>query len=232
MLGADCGRVRRINDGGNRITLTDPRIEAAIRKHNVKLTVIDPIQSHLPASMSMGRAESVRPMLTHLENVAERTNSAVLLVGHVTKGRGKAQHRGLGSVDIINSVPSALFLGRAESLDRDVRAIAHGKSNYTELASTQCFRLNKKDGFVWLGESDVTVDDIMNFNASKLREDKSKIDEAADFLSELLSDGSVPANEAIELADEAGISKRTLLRAKESIGADSKRVDGHWLWSL
>jgi hypothetical protein len=41
-------------------------------------------------------------MLTHLENVAERTNSAFLLVGHVTKGNGKAQHRGLGSIDILN----------------------------------------------------------------------------------------------------------------------------------
>ena len=57
MLGADCNRVHRINDGGNRLTLTDERIEAAIRKYNVKLTIIDPIQSHLPSSMSMGRAE-------------------------------------------------------------------------------------------------------------------------------------------------------------------------------
>jgi predicted ATP-dependent serine protease len=232
MLGADCGRIHRINDAGNRITLTDPRIESAIRKHGVKLTVIDPIQSHLPLSMSMGRAESVRPMLTHLEHVAERTQSAILLVGHVTKGRGKTNHRGLGSVDIVNSVPSVLYLGRAEGLDRDVRAVAHGKSNFSELADTQIFRLNKKDGFQWLGESDVSPEDIMNFNASRAREDKSKIGEAVDFLSELLSEGSVPATEAIELADEAGISKRTLLRAKEAVGADSKRVDGHWIWSL
>ena len=116
-LGADCSRIHRINDSGKRLTLTDERIEAAIRKHNVKLMVIDPIQSHLPHSTSMGRAESVRPMLTHLERVAERTQSAILLVGHVTKGRGKAQHRGLGSVDIVNSVPSVLYLGKAESLD-------------------------------------------------------------------------------------------------------------------
>ena len=233
MLGADCDKIYRINDGGQRLTLTDERIEAAIRKHNVKLTIIDPIQSHLPSSMSMGRAESVRPMLTHLENVAARTQSAILLIGHVTKGSGKAQHRGLGSVDIVNSVPSVLYLGRAEGLDRDVRAVANGKNNFTELGATQLFRLNKADGFSWLGESDITPDDILGFNAKKNKEDKSKIEEASDFLMELFAESSsIPANEAIELADEEGISKRTLLRAKEAAGIQSKRVDGFWVWSV
>jgi len=233
MLGADCSRIHRINDGGNRLTLTDERIEAAIRKYNVRLTIIDPIQSHLPSSMSMGRAESVRPMLTHLENVAERTQSSILLVGHVTKGNGKAQHRGLGSIDIINSVPTVMYLGRADGLPRDVRAVAQGKNNLAEMAVAQTFRLNKTDGFQWIGESDVTPDDILGFNAKKSKEAMSKVDEAADFLMDLLSDvDSVAATEVIELADEAGISKRTLLRAKDSAGVTSKRVDGHWIWSL
>ena len=165
----------------------------------MKLTIIDPIQSHLPASMSMGRAESVRPMLTHLEKVAERTQSVIMLVGHVTKGSGKAQHRGLGSIDIINSVPCAMYLGRAEGLDRDVRAIAQGKNNLSEIATTQTFRLNKTDGFQWLGESDVTPDDILGFNAKKARADKSRLDEAAEFLIDLLSEGDIPATEAMSL---------------------------------
>jgi hypothetical protein len=232
ILGADCSRIHRINDADKLLTLTDSRIEAAIVKHNVKLTIFDPIQSYLPSSMSMSRAESVRPMLTHLEHVAERTGSAILCIGHVTKGRGKAQHRGLGSVDMVNAVPSVMFLGKAEGYDHDVRVVAHGKSNFAELGVSQLFKLNKADGFQWLGECDVTPDDIMNFSASKVREDKSKIDEAADFLMDLLSAGGVPATEAIELADEAGISKRTLERARTVIAVKARRVDGHWVWSL
>jgi RecA-family ATPase len=111
-------------------------------------------------------------MLTHLEAVAERTQSAVLLIGHVTKGRGKAQHRGLGSIDIINSVPSVLYLGRAEGLERVERAVANGKNNFAELAPTQTFRLNKTDGFQWLGESDITPDDILSFSARKSKEEE------------------------------------------------------------
>jgi hypothetical protein len=165
--------------------------------------------------------------------VAEKTQSTFILVSHISKGRGKAQHRGLGSVDFVNSVPSAIYLGRAEGLDADVRAVAHGKSNYAHLGPTQLFRLNKTDGFSWMGEGeDITPDDIMRFNAARARENKNKISEAADFLCEILSEGSVPATEAIELAEDMGISKRTLERARKSANIKSKRVDGPWMWSL
>ena len=167
MLGADCTRIHRINENTKRLTLTDKRIEAAIRKHNAKLVVLDPIQSLLDERFSMNRSESVRPALMHLERVAERTDSTIILVGHISKGRGSAQHRGLGSVDIVNAVPSVLCLGKAEGLESDVRAVAHLKGNYTELGVTQLFRLSKAEGFSWAGEdATITPEDIMNYSIS------------------------------------------------------------------
>ena len=232
MLGADCSKIHTIIDTDKRLTLTDERIEAAIRKHNAKYIVIDPIQNYFTENFSMNRAESVRPALTHLERVAERTGAAILIVGHIAKGRGKAQHKGLGSVDMVNSVPSVLLLGKAEGLHADERVIAHMKGNFSELGSSIKFRLSKTDGFQWMGECDITPDEIINFNARKAKEDKSKIDEAIDFLEEMLADGEIPASEAIELADEAGISKRTLDRARKELDVTSKKSEGHWVWSL
>ena len=162
ILGADCSKIHSINDADKRLTLTDERIEAAIRKHNAKYVVIDPIQSYLSENFSMNRAESARPALIHLEQVAERTGSAILIVGHISKGRGKAQHKGLGSVDMVNAVPSVLMLGKAEGLEPDERVITHLKGNFSELGASQKFRLNKSDGFQWLGECDITPDDIIN----------------------------------------------------------------------
>jgi len=232
MLGADCSRIHTIIDTDKRLTLTDERIEAAICKHNAKFVVIDPVQNYFSENFSMNRAESVRPALTHLERVAERTGSAILIVGHIAKGRGKAQHKGLGSVDMVNSVPSVLLLGKAEGLNADERVIAHMKGNFSELGSSIKFRLSKADGFQWMGECDITPDDIINFNARKAKEDKSKIDEAIDFLEEILADGEIPASEAIELAAEVGISKRTLDRARKELDVTSKKSEGHWVWSL
>ena len=65
MLGADCTKIHRINDGEKRLTLTDERIEAAIRKHNAAFVVLDPLQSYLDVNFSMNRAESIRPAFTH-----------------------------------------------------------------------------------------------------------------------------------------------------------------------
>ncbi len=232
MLGADCTKIHSITDSGKRLTLTDSRIEAAIRKHNAKYICIDPVQSYLSDSFSMNRAESVRPALMHLERVAERTQSAILLVGHISKGRGKAQHKGLGSVDLVNAVPSVLLLGRAAGLEPDERVISHMKGNFTELGLSQKFRLNKTDGFQWMGECDITPDEIINFNAKKDKEDRGKISEAVEFLSEILADGALSTAEVIELAEESGIAKRTLERARKEMGVKSSKVDGVWTMEL
>jgi predicted ATP-dependent serine protease len=232
MLGADCTKIHSINDSGKRLTLTDGRIESAIRKHSAKFVVIDPIQSYLAENFSMNRAESVRPALMHLERVAERTQSAIMVIGHISKGRGKAQHKGLGSVDIVKAVTSVLLLGRAEGLEPDERVICHLKGNFTELGMSQKFRLNKTNGFQWVGESDITPDDIINYNAKKEKEDKSKIEEAADFLSEILAGGALPTAEVIELAEDSGIAKRTLERARKEMGVKSEKVDGVWTMGM
>jgi hypothetical protein len=232
MLGADCTKIHSINDSAKRLTLTDGRIEAAIRKHNARFVVIDPVQSYLSDNFSMNRAESVRPALMYLESVAERTQSAIMIVGHISKGRGKAQHKGLGSVDLVNAVPSVLLLGRAEGLEQDERVISHLKGNFTELGLSQKFRLNKADGFQWMGECDITPDEIINYNAKKEKEDRSKISEAADFLSEILAEGALPTSEVIEMAEESGIAKRTLERARREMGVKSSKVDGVWTMEL
>jgi hypothetical protein len=229
MLGADCSRVHVIDDSDKPLTLTDERIEAAILRHNAKLTILDPVQHFFGGGISMNRAESVRPALTNLERVAERTNSVILLVGHLSKARGSAQHRALGSVDIINAVPSALFLGKAEGYDDDVRIAAHGKSNFSELGRSQMFRLSKKSGFEWLGECDATADEV----TAHIRSSRStRTEEAVNFIQDLLDENAMLATEIEEIAANSGIAERTLKRAKKLAGVKTARVDGHWQWSI
>jgi len=179
-------------------------------------------------------------MFMHLERVAQRTQSAVILVAHINKGRGKAQHKALGSVDIVNAVVSAMCLGKAEGLDEDVIALAHLKANLTKFAKTRLFRLSEADGFSWLGESDLTPEDILGFKGARSSYDdedfesigKSKLEEAKDFLFDILESGSVPAAEAIETAEDEGISKITLDRARKSIGVKATKIKDCWVWSI
>jgi hypothetical protein len=58
-------------------------LEFAIRAHNVKLVVIDPLTNHLEASIY--DAKQTRQALRPLEGIAERTGAAIVLFLHTIK---------------------------------------------------------------------------------------------------------------------------------------------------
>jgi hypothetical protein len=69
-------------------------------------------------------------------------------------------------------------------------------------------------------------------------DERSAIDDAEDFLRQLLKEGVVSRRQIMQEAEEAGISERTLKRAKSRLGVEANRVSdgnegkGHWEWSL
>ena len=69
--GADLDRVLVIDDRESMLTLTDKRIERAIRENQAKLLIIDPIQAFLGAQVDMNRANEVRPIFRALGEIAE-----------------------------------------------------------------------------------------------------------------------------------------------------------------
>jgi len=228
ILGADCSKIHSIDVSEEPLSLTDERIEAAIRRYDAKAFVCDPIQAHLSANISMNRAESIRPAFMHLAKVAERTNCAIILVGHLNKSRVVAQYKGLGSVDIVNAVPSVLYLGVTDSA-AGIRAVVHGKSNFAEQGASQSFRLSKKDGFEWLGECDAVIDDVISGDSTGRM---SKLEIASEFLRDILAEEAMDSVELSALAEEHGIRMATLKRAKENIGVEAKKVAGRWRTSL
>ncbi len=69
-------------------------------------------------------------------------------------------------------------------------------------------------------------------------DDKSAVDEAGAFLDDLLADGPVPSREVQRQADEAGISRSTLRRAKTARGVVVRKQGGRfgdekqrWEWT-
>lgn len=57
-------------------------------------------------------------MLKRISAIAERTQCAVILVGHMNKAQGlKSGYRGLGSIDFRASARSVLLVGRLKSSD-------------------------------------------------------------------------------------------------------------------
>ena len=158
--GADCSRVLVIDESRRELTLCDERLEQAIRETGARLIVLDPLQAYLGSDVDMHRANEVRPMLKRISAIAERTQCAVILVGHMNKAQGlKSGYRGLGSIDFRASARSVLLVGRLKSSDT-LRVVAQDKNSLAPEGPSIAFELHPEHGFQWKGICDATVNDV------------------------------------------------------------------------
>jgi hypothetical protein len=219
-----------INDSDYPLTIGDPRIENAIKETGAKLTVFDPLSSYMETCTGAG---AIRPLLTELADMAARTNCTVCGIAHLNKHGGKSQYRTLGSIDLTAVSRSMITVGKMPD-DEEIRIFVHSKSNLTAPAKPQAFAFDEENGIVWLGEVDITLDELLDGEFDKKRRAKaqSKRENAKDFITATLSNGVTPATEMKSLAESAGISKNTLERAKSELGVKSIRNSDAWHWAL
>ena len=224
--GADLDRVLVIDDSEVQLTLSDERIEKAIIENNARLVIIDPIQAYLGADVDMNRANEVRPIFMRLGQVAQRTGCAILLIGHLNKAAGmQSLQRGLGSIDIAAAVRSVMFIGKLKH-DPTMRILTHEKSSLAPPGVSLAFSLGDKGGFRWVGEYDITADEILS-GIEPQRETKTQ--QAKDLICTLLAGGKQVLSEDIDKAAlERGIPGRTVRDAKRELGdaLKSKIVEG------
>ena len=227
-VGADCERVLVIDENEVELTLSDERLEQAIKKTDAKVIVLDPIQAYLGGNVDMHRANEIRPIMKRLALLAERTGCAVILIGHMNKmGGAKSAYRGLGSIDIRAAVRSVLVVGRVRD-EPTLRIVAHDKSNLAPEGKSIAFELDPDTGFHWKGYCETTVDELLCGNGSLL----SKTAQAEKLLKDLLSEGEMLSEEITSQAKELDISNRTLKIAKQNIGVKSFRKGDKWYSSL
>ena len=224
--GADLDRVLVIDDSEVQLTLSDERIEKAIIENNARLVIIDPIQAYLGADVDMNRANEVRPIFMRLGQVAQRTGSAILLIGHLNKAAGmQSLQRGLGSIDIAAAVRSVMFIGKLKH-DPTMRILTHEKSSLAPPGVSLAFSLGDEGGFRWVGEYDITADEMLS-GIEPQRETKTQ--QAKDLICTLLAGGKQVLSEDIDKAAlERGIPGRTVRDAKRELGdaLKSKIVEG------
>ena len=225
---ADLDRVLVIDEAKQELSLSDERIERAIRQTGARLIILDPIQAYMGEKTDMNRANEVRPMFRRLADVAERTGCAVILIGHLNKAAGgQSAYRGLGSIDFRAAARSVLLIGRVKR-EPNVRVIVHDKSSLAPEGKPIAFCLDPETGFSWIGEYDITADELLSGAGGN---NATKTEQAERLILDLLADGKELASEDIvKAAAEAGISERTVQNAKRNMGSvlGAKRVGGQW----
>ena len=216
-------------------------IEAAIERVGFVLVIIDSLMAFLPGDVNSHRDQDVRRALAPLARLAERTGAAVVVVRHLNKGTGgNALYRGGGSIGIVGAVRSWLLIAKHPE-DDGLRVLASIKSNLAAPAPSLVFGLASNEGGAvrvdWKGETGLDASALLS--APTDHEERSALSEAQEFLREGLAVGPEPAADVRDEAESAGIAKRTLDRARQSLGVAAeregepgKRGGGTWFWRL
>ena len=215
--GADMTRVRFINEDEKQLSMTDDRIEKAIRQNSVRLMIMDPIQAYLGANVDMNRANEIRPLFRHLSTIAERTGCAIVLIGHLNKSSGsQSDYRSLGSIDIAAAVRSILFVEKVEKeKEQDIRVVYQQKDSLAKKENPVAFSLGE-GGLKWLGEYDISIEDLLMGKAGTKKE--TKLEKAQKLILELLTKRKVMCLEELEAELLAyGISSRTGRDARKQL---------------
>jgi AAA domain len=221
-----------------------------VEAEDAELLVIDPLTAHLPAEVNSWRDQSVRLALAPLHGLAERQRCAVLAVVHLNKALSAEPLRRIGgSIGIPAAARSVLLLARDPD-DDGQRVLAHVKCNVAPQAPSLVYVLDpivlpavhgapavETVRLREVGESAHRGSDLLSAVSGGDPEERSARDEAVAFLRDELSEGARPAKEIQEAARDAGVSRRTLERAKQKLRVESVReggiaASGIWLWRL
>lgn len=220
--------------GHFQLTTDLPHLEHASTEHNAVLVVIDPLSAYLGEKDSYKDAE-VRRVLGPLSMMAERTGVAVVGIMHLNKNeQRKALYRALNSIAFVAAARAVFAV--AEDQDTEGRILFLPlKMNLAPKPPGLAYRL---DGprIVWDAEP-VTADAESALRGADLPEERAERVQAVEVLKELLQAGSMKAEAVKKEAAQAGITERTLIRAKAALRVKSRRVGGlgsagWWEWSL
>ena len=225
-----------------------------IEKVKALLVVIDPFEGFLDEKTDPNANPSVREAMAALGWVASRTQTCIVVVRHLTKDprATKAKYRGSGSIAITGAARSNWHIG-PNPKDDTTKVFAPVKNNDSApgTISTLSFRIIgvqiehddltepiEAPAIEWLGEVDVTADEVLTGRGGSIflygnDEDEdagqrgaapNKRQSAEEFLKEALADGQKHDSEEILQQGQAqGLKRGTIWNARKKVGVQCKK---------
>jgi hypothetical protein len=240
--GADLERITILDgmpteDGVRLLDLPEdvPSLKASVEHDEAALLIIDPVLTML--SGDAYKDTEARKALTPLRDMAEETGVTVVAVRHLNKNTSlSAIQRGGGNMGLIGVARAGAFFAHHPEID-GLRVMAPHKSNLAEKQPSLQYvvvgwAIDENIGRVeWRGATEHDANSLASGPASPA--EKTKQDEAMEFLRDELADGPEWARTIYQDAHSAGISRGTLLIAKSTLRVRSEKVGTQgWQWSL
>ena len=220
-----------------------------IHQTNAALVVVDPLIEFIDGKTDAHKSQPVRQALAALNALARESTVAIVVIIHLNKGASTdplIRHE--GSAAFTQVLRGAMLLGPdpndPEGERGSRRVLAVSSSNLAQLAPSLLYEIRTATvlgdtgeeivtaEITCVGESDATGCDLLGSHDNK--KEPSALDDAVDFLLAELADGPSPSVEVKDAAAEAGISEKTLYRAKNKLAIRVSKAgyQGAWSWSL
>lgn len=199
-------------------------VEAAARRIGAVLILVDPLPSFLPKDLNANVDQDVRIVLGAMAGVAKRTGAALITIRHLNKDtKTTAMYRSSGSIGITGIARAAYLMAKVPGGD-GLRALVCLKSNLGPEPKPLGYRIVANADEVpvveWKGVLDIEPDDLLRPPHST--RPPVKMDEALDFVRQELGAGPVATKDLEQRAKAKGIAKKTLERARSTLGVVSK----------
>jgi hypothetical protein len=222
------------------VTLQDVALlDKALELYTPAVFVIDPFQAYFGRGVDMNVANDTRPILDDVAAVCKRYGCTPIYVRHIGKTkRDNPLHASLGSIDITANMRSVLLLGR-DPENEARRIVAHSKASNAREAPSMAYTITSveremflPDGgsimveaprLAWDGRSHLTARDLLSPLSGEDADGKTAVEEAQDFLRDLLSAGPVLYDEVVKAIKRAGLARRTIERARGLAGVKVQR---------
>lgn len=225
-----------------------PMIAARARDFDdLKMIVIDPVASFIPERINTGQQNQVRQMMDKISDLAYKLGVAAVPVMHFSKTPGLAAgHRTSGSVQFAAAVKMSWSVIRREGGDRNLRLLVPQKSNITGGQKSMSFHIqevrfpapsNPKETIV---TARIKYGELVDEDPEKLIsppiENDSHVANAKRFLLRKLAEGTtLYAKPLIDKAEENGVPKWALYKAKDRLGVQHDKegtYQGRTFWFM
>ncbi len=216
--------------------------KATYEMGDARLIIIDPISAYLGGDDFSGNAR-LRKLLGPLSQLAAELNVAIVAVTHLRKGGGPAMYRALGSVAFVAAARSAYGVMKDKDDPTGARRLFLPLKNNLCNAQGLAYRLDDSRGgaplVAWESQAvTIDADEAMmgSLRRERERNERSQVKEAAAWLADALSSGPMHVKLLMQLASRDGISRGTLIRAKDRLNTQAFKTTGSkfsgWSWRL
>ena len=226
----DLGNLRRYTLPAN-----TPQIKATIEYYGVKLVIIDPLSSHVPADLSLGVDQMIHQILDPVAALADANDVLILLTRNLTKDKHADRiNQGLGGAGVGGICRSVIVIDwpNRKKTRRVMRLVAGNHAGEWPVIEYDVVK-GKGGGviehvkFLTANEDDEELDALAP-------EDRDEMNDAEMLIRRLIKTDRIPANTVRTEAEAAMISLRTLRRAKTRLMVKSYRVGSssppYWEW--